>query len=257
MWDLHDSDYFFVLSLMNRKIREEGRSISLFANESNVVMAESQNCRKCCRKSPVIEAARTTDNYRVSSGRRRFERGTNFPITELLSSFERFVAPNCRLRINLKLLLLLVLVFFNELVEVRAKIFSTQLGPSIVETQYGKLRGMLVTLSNKNLDQVEAYLGLQYAATLGSEMRFMPPSTTTEKWENIRPALQHRPVCPQVVPSLAQLRAMMPTERVEHFRRILPFLEKQSEECLYLNVYVPVRGWSLWLSTKQHFWGFY
>ena len=121
-----------------------------------------------------------------------------------------------------------------------AKLFATQMSPTVIETQHGKLRGVLITLTNRQLPQVEAYLSLQYASLLGGELRFMPPTGTTEKWDGVRVALKFRPVCPQRVPSLDELALIMPRVRVQHFSRILPFLERQSEECLNHHQHWPV-----------------
>lgn len=122
------------------------------------------------------------------------------------------------------------------------KTFATQMSPRVITTQYGKVRGVLVSLPNKKLPMVEAYLGLQYASILGKELRFMPPTSPLEKWDGIRIALKFRPVCPQKVPDISELQKRLPKGRVDHYKRILPFLEKQKEECLNLNIYVPVRG---------------
>lgn len=122
------------------------------------------------------------------------------------------------------------------------RVLATQMSPRVVETQYGRLRGVLVTLSNRNLPQVESYLGIQYASLLGGELRFMPPTSTTEKWDGIRVALKYRPVCPQRLHSVEELEAAMSRSRVEHFLRLYPFLERQQEDCLSLNIYVPLRG---------------
>ena len=125
---------------------------------------------------------------------------------------------------------------------VEMKVFATQMGSRVVTTQYGQLRGVLVTLPNSHLplNLVEQYLGLQYASVLDGELRFMPPTSPMETWDGIRVALKFRPVCPQEVPTDEELRARMPTGRAEHFIRLKPFLEHQSEECLNLNVYTPV-----------------
>ena len=122
------------------------------------------------------------------------------------------------------------------------KVFATQMSPRVVDTQYGQLRGLLVTLPNPHLPQVDAYLGLQYASVLGGDLRFMPPTSPLENWDGIKVAMQFRPVCPQKLPDLEKLEKNLPLGRVDHYKRILPFLGRQAEECLNLNVYVPVRG---------------
>ncbi len=55
------------------------------------------------------------------------------------------------------------------------------------------------------------------------------------------------PVCPQLLPrsllanSSHALRYMVPG-RLEYMRRLVPHLEEQSEDCLYLNIYAPKQG---------------
>ena len=129
-------------------------------------------------------------------------------------------------------------------VVVEAMVYARQMSPNIVDTQFGKLRGVLIALpgSRPDLGAVEAYLGLQYASVLGGELRFMPPTSPMEKWDGIRVALKFRPVCPQRLPDLEQLERRLPLTALNHWKRLMPFLEKQQEECLNLNVYVPLRG---------------
>ena len=122
------------------------------------------------------------------------------------------------------------------------KVVAKKMSERVVTTQYGKLRGVLFTLLNKHLPDVEGYLGLQYASILGGELRFMPPTSPMETWDGIRVAMKFRPVCPQRIPTEQELAAKLPMGRVDHFKRLLPFLERRAEECLNLNVYVPVRG---------------
>ena len=117
-------------------------------------------------------------------------------------------------------------------VDVDAKLLSTQMSQRIINTGHGRLRGLLITLPNRTLPPVEAYLGLEYASLRGRELRFMPPTVSgTGPWNGVRTALKFRPICPQIVPS------EITSERLG---RILPFLEPQQEDCLYLNVYVPL-----------------
>ena len=147
--------------------------------------------------------------------------------------------------------ILFVASFFYLPTSVSSRASASQMSPYVVETQYGRLRGVLLPLpgtvtgraqSRSKTVVVEAFMGLQYASLLGGELRFMPPTSSMEKWDGVRVALKFRPVCPQRVPDVNRLQRDVPTERVDHIKRLLPFLDKQNEECLNLNVYVPVRG---------------
>ena len=119
-----------------------------------------------------------------------------------------------------------------------ARTYTRQLSPRLIETKYGKLRGLLVDIPNKNVPAVEAFLGLQYASLLGGQLRFMPPTAPMEKWGGVRVALRYRPACPQRLYTEAELKERLP-HMVEHFKRLAPYLRQQSEECLNLNLYVP------------------
>lgn len=148
-----------------------------------------------------------------------------------------------------------------------AKVIATQLSPRVIETQYGKLRGVLTTLSNRHLPAVDAYYGLQYASVSGGELRFMPPTSPADKWPGIRVAHNFKPVCPQSTGRIARAVADWTAARssssssgtgtgshvttpwnrwnaryMERLSKLLPFVERQHEECLYLNIYVPVIG---------------
>lgn len=125
---------------------------------------------------------------------------------------------------------------------VQGKVYSTGICEKVVTTQYGKIRGVRITLPNDNLPPVVAYLGLQYASVLGGDLRFMPPTSPMEKWSGIRVAMKFRPVCPQKVPDVKKMSKKLPVGRVEHFKRLEHFLEHQTEECLNLNIYMPLRG---------------
>jgi len=116
---------------------------------------------------------------------------------------------------------------------------AQMIGARVVDTQYGKLRGVVIERPGRHLPPVEAFLGVQYATVLNGDLRFMPPTSTMQKWEGIRVAMKHRPVCPQRIPDFEELARRMPRGRVDQYRRLAPFLEKQHEECLSLNVYVP------------------
>lgn len=144
------------------------------------------------------------------------------------------------MKINPILALLLVVAY--RTLRVQARVFATTVNTKIIQTQYGKIRGVLITLPNEHLPVVEAYLGLQYASVLEGELRFMPPTSPVYKWEGVRVAHKFSAVCPQKIPDIEELKKHLPIGRVDHYKRLLPFLEQQKEECLNLNVYVPVRG---------------
>lgn len=103
--------------------------------------------------------------------------------------------------------------------------------------------------------------------------------STTEKWSGIRVALEYRPVCPQPIERIRQATADVlararsgsrpgsghrhvtgggggndpdaslmwswTVNEAARVNRLLPFVERQEEECLNLNVYVPVVGESI------------
>jgi len=167
--------------------------------------------------------------------------------------------------INVVVVVLLYLVASSP-GPVTSRSLATQMSPNVVETQYGRLRGVLIALpasvattttgrpsqSRSKTVIVEAFFGLQYASLLDGELRFMPPTSSMEKWDGVRVALKFRPVCPQQVPDVNRLQRDLPTERVDHIKRLLPFIDKQNEECLNLNVYVPTRSKCCSILARRH-----
>lgn len=116
----------------------------------------------------------------------------------------------------------------------------------------GPLRGLVTTVGgDRGLDQVDVYLGVPYAA---SQERFMPPGESPT-WcpkaddgsfdrSHCRPlrADYLRPVCPQRPPDPYVANASnkrLSAARLNYLKRLTPYLGNQSEDCLYLNIYVP------------------
>jgi neuroligin len=127
---------------------------------------------------------------------------------------------------------------------VAGKVVPLQMSPRVVDTQFGKLRGVLLTMptARGGVATVELFSGIQYASLLGGDLRFMPPTGPMDKWDNVRVAHMMRPVCMQRIPDLEKLEHRMPLSRLNHLKRLSQFVTNQDEDCLYLNIYVPVRG---------------
>lgn len=116
----------------------------------------------------------------------------------------------------------------------------------------GPLRGLVTTVGGGEyqLDRVEVYLGVPYAA---SQERFMPPGespTWCPKAEDgsfnqshCRPLLAEylKPVCPQRPPDrlTANSNKWLSAIRQTYLKRLTSYLGNQSEDCLYLNIYAP------------------
>lgn len=72
----------------------------------------------------------------------------------------------------------------------------------------------------------------------------MPP-VTPSSWRNIRLADRFGAVCPQNLPDISnRTEALLefPKSRLLYLEKLLPLLANQSEDCLYLNLYVPRSG---------------
>lgn len=138
-----------------------------------------------------------------------------------------------------------VMVLLGSMMIVKSsenRMFTKTLSPRTVITKYGQMRGALVEFTDRSLKPVDAYLGLQYATTLTSQMRFMPPMSSAEKWRLMRVVFAHRHVCPQKPinkDNFEELKKSKPEGEIERLRRIASFVLNPKEECLDLNVFVP------------------
>ncbi|KAI5638588.1 carboxylesterase family domain-containing protein [Phthorimaea operculella] len=108
--------------------------------------------------------------------------------------------------------------------------------------QQGALRGMIVKPSrNYDLQLVEMFLGIPYAAPPVGSFRFMPPASAPP-WPGVKKATRFAPVCPQSIPPIK--KGNPPSLGRQHYMsRIQPFLANEAEDCLYLNIYVPFRAY--------------
>ncbi|XP_025153437.1 neuroligin-1 isoform X4 [Harpegnathos saltator] len=100
-----------------------------------------------------------------------------------------------------------------------------------VKTRYGILRGVEARSSTA----VETYYGVPYATPPLGALRYMPPVTPTP-WRGTKFADTMPPACPQRPP---EPDTSLPRRRRAYLERLAPILANQSEDCLYLNLYVP------------------
>ncbi|KAG8008294.1 Neuroligin-2 [Nibea albiflora] len=107
----------------------------------------------------------------------------------------------------------------------------------IVSTGYGKIRGIRRELNNEILGPVEQYLGVPYATAPIGERRFQPPEAPGS-WQDTRNATQFAPVCPQNVHGVLP-EIMLPVWFTDNLDAAATYVQNQSEDCLYLNIYVP------------------
>ncbi|KAK7171069.1 hypothetical protein R3I94_001085 [Phoxinus phoxinus] len=116
-----------------------------------------------------------------------------------------------------------------------------------VTTNYGKLRGIKKDLNNEILGPVEQYLGIPYATAPIGDRRFQPPEAPGS-WQELRNATQFAPVCPQNVHGVLP-EIMLPVWFTDSLDVAATYIQNQSEDCLYLNIYVPTEDGPL---TKKH-----
>ncbi|XP_055991459.1 neuroligin-4, X-linked isoform X1 [Sorex fumeus] len=108
----------------------------------------------------------------------------------------------------------------------------------VVNTNYGKIRGLRTPLPNEILGPVEQYLGVPYASPPTGERRFQPPEPPSS-WTGVRNATQFPSVCPQHLDERSLLHDMLPIWFTANLDTLMTYVQDQNEDCLYLNIYVP------------------
>lgn len=115
---------------------------------------------------------------------------------------------------------------------------SVQQSVPVVSTAQGRIRGILTPLPSDLLGPVIQYLGVPYARPPTGDRRFQPPEPPLP-WPGIRNVTQFAPVCPQSLDERNILGDMMPSWLTANLDIAATYLTHQSEDCLYLNIYVP------------------
>lgn len=140
-------------------------------------------------------------------------------------------------RYHIIVVLLLVLLF----IQVQA---GPRYSSRIVEIQTGAIRGIILELNSRHLEPVEVFRGVPYAAPPVGPLRFRPPQPPLP-WPGARLADTFGAVCPQKYPDVNNKTAalqFMPKGRYHYLKKLVPLLVNQSEDCLFLNIYVPGSG---------------
>ena len=108
-----------------------------------------------------------------------------------------------------------------------------------VSTQHGKVRGGLIQFPSESgrshLKDVDVYFGMRYAGLNGGNMRFMPPTSPKESWKDLKQFVEQHGVCPQPRQPPGK------DGRLEELRNLTSFVQNQTENCLSLNLYVPMK----------------
>ncbi|XP_064438642.1 neuroligin-2 isoform X3 [Mirounga angustirostris] len=107
----------------------------------------------------------------------------------------------------------------------------------VVNTAYGRVRGVRRELNNEILGPVVQFLGVPYATPPLGARRFQPPEAPAS-WPGVRNATTLPPACPQNLHG-ALPAIMLPVWFTDNLEAAAAYVQNQSEDCLYLNLYVP------------------
>ncbi|XP_034117105.2 uncharacterized protein LOC117576449 isoform X1 [Drosophila albomicans] len=109
-----------------------------------------------------------------------------------------------------------------------------------IQIKQGRLMGITRRFQvTSGLREVDQYLGLPYAEAPTGSRRFMPPGAPLP-WQGLKIARHLPPVCPQKLPDMSSQNSVnISRGRYKHLTRLMPYLKTESEDCLYLNLYVP------------------
>ncbi|OXA46010.1 Neuroligin-1 [Folsomia candida] len=166
--------------------------------------------------------------------------------SDLISTFTAAAATTIATRFysstsSCLLVSVITAIFVSILSPVVASASSQKWSPRHVDTKMGVVQGYIVYPNG--FDGVEVLLNLPYASPPLGNLRFMPP-VSGSPWSGVRRSEKPAPVCPQVLPDIrneSDALKSMPRGRLIQLQRLLPHLKNQSEDCLYLNLYVPLK----------------
>ncbi|KAG7314317.1 hypothetical protein KOW79_021620 [Hemibagrus wyckioides] len=111
---------------------------------------------------------------------------------------------------------------------------------------------MRIAVATEGLRPVDQYLGVPFAAPPTGVRRFAVPEPPAA-WGGLRNATRFAPVCPQSARgNVHDITA--PVWATFNLDTMATYLQEQSEDCLYLNLYVPTRERSVLRDARDDPW---
>lgn len=112
--------------------------------------------------------------------------------------------------------------------------------PRLFTTRHGPVSGMIFKFENDIFQPSEVLRGFSYA----SSKRFMEPIGSVEQWMEVRRFSGHDRgcVCPQSLDNGRQSLFNLSDVTMSNLRRLQPYIIRQDENCLALNIFVPSKG---------------
>lgn len=115
--------------------------------------------------------------------------------------------------------------------------------PRRFKTHLGDVIGMLITFRNKQLRPIQIFKQLQFSSINGNERRFLSP-LPAKMWTGARyPSnMTNAGVCPQRHMHERKLMEQYPELYIERLQQRAPSVVFQTEDCLFINMFVPTLG---------------
>ncbi|KAI1724358.1 carboxylesterase family domain-containing protein [Ditylenchus destructor] len=149
-----------------------------------------------------------------------------------------------RLSILTSVLILLGCLTSQILASVTSASKNEPHGRKSVTTPFGAIRGETIATpaaDGDDLPAVTQYLGIPYGVQPSAQYRFNMAISAAKWTHQPKDAFKLPAVCIQQFPQLSETEALKSTssQRFDHIHKILPHLKPQSEDCLFMNIYVP------------------
>ena len=115
--------------------------------------------------------------------------------------------------------------------------------PTVFKTRQGKVQGIIFRFRSPFLKPAEVISDIAYG-NLDESFRFRTSKHPIDTWMGIRlfPHWGYRFVCHQSFTYFKQTSADKPLKYLDHLKRIQPYCLNQADNCLGLNLFIPMKG---------------